>query len=152
MEDPKKTIRTLLTGNITVKEDDGVTLIPVLVHDGWFEKSLFKDKGILVTVGPDIGTENRVAELGASRINHVSRMQIDVWVLVKIGKNYKAERVKWDVCREIERRLSFDKMVRPTADIDYLFLRRWRDRDEPGTPDVFRASCECEVHYMRSKS
>lgn len=147
MQNTKELIKSLLSGNINVKEDDNVTAIPVLVHDGWFDKSLFKNYGVLVTVGPDLSTNPRIMDIGAHNREYIQSMQVDVWVLDKQGVNYSPERVKWDTQQEIDR-LVFAKLVDPSSEVKYIFLSNWRDRDEPGA-EVMRSTSIVTVMYFK---
>lgn len=156
MKSPKQLLVSLLSGNITVYEDDNTTPIPILVDDCRFEKSLFQNYGVLVTVGPIVITRQTVMDIGAKNREYVQPIQLDVWVMKKHGANYNPERVKFDTCQEIDRILSFEKMLDPDPtnypEVRFLIVSEWRDLDEPGTPEIFHAVNTVTVTYFKQKT
>lgn len=150
MTNPKELLIQLLQGNIQVYEDDGATLILGIVAGSWFDKELFKDYDFQVSIGPDLGTESAILDLGAQNREYVETVAVNVWILQKRGVNYTPERLRHDVIHQIDE-LLFPYVNDPASDIDHMAVTDWCDMDEP-KENILRSEMTVDFYYQKALS
>jgi hypothetical protein len=65
------------------------------MNGAWYEKELFSaGHGWQVSVGPNVGTDARILDLGALHRKYVGVYAVNIWVLQKRNVSYTPERIR----------------------------------------------------------
>ena len=135
VEDPKTTLLTLITDNISLTKDDNVTPATCHISQGGFNSKAFKNYDTQVTIDLDPG-QSAVKQLtiGAGRVLYRDFYRITGWAIDKTGITGK--KMRWKLRREIERiirsnckapggDLSYADLLAPSESEDLNFKPPW---------------------------
>lgn len=146
MDDPKKLIVTLLSGNISVK-DDSEDPVTVGVSAAWpSAETSFPH----VSVGPEIATREGPVELGAGKFRSEGTYQVDIWIKDASTNNYAPDRMLFSIREEIKRLIKAS-MFNPDGTIQYVLPTFWRETFDE-TLLANRLTGHIEVYYHQSRT
>jgi hypothetical protein len=134
-------------GTITVT----VSTVPILIDgdvlDHWPGKSDFAAHGWVITLGPVIGADARIASLGSFGKDISESVQCDVWVMEKRDSTYAAEKTRSDLVQEVDRCL-LHYSASPGTGYKHVNASGWRELDETG---MKRSTMTAEILYEKTR-
>lgn len=143
MEDPLKTIITLLDGNIAVKDNDDEA-VTVEAFAGWPKQDTTYP---CVSVIPVTRTQ-RPADKGSFNIQASGVYQADIWVPEE-SNIYYPEKMLNDIEQEIDRLLWISFFG--AGDVENLYPMLWRHVGVDPDKRLIRASCEINFDYWQAR-
>jgi hypothetical protein len=135
MQDPKITLINLLTANLSVTKDDGVTKANVLVTSAWYTDLMMNNFDALVTVGM-LADPVTPSGFGFATEDHAYVAEVNVWTDNKYNTSgariITDEIIRYKIVQAIDKIMASNHAA--LAGIRRAKINMYRDLDDPTRP------------------
>lgn len=141
-EDPKDTLKALLSDNIVLYKDDDLTQATVLVCDEYNEE-FWKKYDVILTVGLNVQRE-RLLGLGGSNREIVASYRVGIWT--RDGLGITGQTMRWKAVQEVVRIIN-EYMKNPGGILSWMRLSGRVDADRTELkPVLYHSDITVETH------
>jgi hypothetical protein len=145
-EDPKETLKTLLSDNVALFKDDELTPATVLVCNE-FNEEFWKKYDTIITIGL-ANTRERLVNLGGTVCEVVADYRVGVWTRDSPGVT--GQSMRWKAVQEVTRIVNAN-MKSPGGVLDWMKLASCVDADKTDLkPVLYHSDIMVETHRMEN--